>query len=189
MWITKIRLQNVRSFEDETIEFSRGINVLVGPNNSGKSTIAYAALLVQTGFSFGPNYFRLGRDKGNVWVDLEGQDIREYFKIDQITDKLMVQIGIGVRGASSLVYEKGSSSPATFIEARAPMNFIYPYLSKRKVGGYDENVSQEHTSVITGNLQNLYAKIDKVSNPQMPAYSSYVDACKQILGLVVTCSS
>lgn len=190
MWITKIRLQNVRSFEDETIEFSKGINVLVGPNNSGKSTIAYAALSVQAGFSFNSNYLRSGTDKGNVQIHLE--DAKEYYKIDQITDKLIVEMGLGSHGypgGSRLVFEKGSSSPAILIEPREPINFIYPYLSKRKVGGYNEDVRDQFTLAVTGNLQYLYAKIDKVSNPEKPAYNSYVGACREILGFVVTCSS
>jgi predicted ATPase len=187
MWITNIRLQNVRSFEDETIELSKGINLLVGPNNGGKSTLAYAALLVQTGFSFGSNYLRLGTDKGTVGVYLKGEDVKEYFQINEITANLMVQIGVG--GGSSLVYGKGSSSPAILIEQVEPKNFVYPYLSKRKVGGYNEDVRDQFARAITGNLQNLYAKIDKVSNPETPAYSSYVDACRRILGFTVTCSS
>jgi len=50
MWISKIVLNDVRSFEAQnTIILSKGINLFVGPNNSGKSTIAYAALSMQQG--------------------------------------------------------------------------------------------------------------------------------------------
>lgn len=187
MWITKIRLQNVRSFEDETIEFSKGINVLVGPNNSGKSTIAYAALLVQTGFSFSSNYLRSGKDKGNVQIYLRGA--LEYFKDITKSGKLTINLDITESSTTMKAIHNGNERGINLIESREPMNFIYPYLSKRKVVGFDEGVNEGRTSAITGNLQYLYAKIDKVSNPEMPAYTSYMDACKQILGFVVTCSS
>ncbi|MEQ8244235.1 ATP-binding protein [Fulvivirga sp.] len=39
MWIEKLHLKNIKSFQDETIEFGKGINILIGNNNSGKSTI------------------------------------------------------------------------------------------------------------------------------------------------------
>lgn len=187
MWITKIRLQNVRSFEDKTIEFSKGINVLVGPNNSGKSTIAYAALLVQEGFSFSSNYLRSGTDKGNVQIYLEGAT--EYFKDITESGKLAINLDITESRTSIKATYNGNERGINLIEQREPKNFVYPYLSKRKVVGYSEDVRDQYTSAVTGNLQYLYAKIDKVSNPEKPAYSSYVDACKQILGFIVTCSS
>jgi len=70
-----------------------------------------------------------------------------------------------------------------------PKNFIYPYLSKRKVAGYGEQVNEQVTNSITGNLQNLYAKVDRLSNPQLPAYQYYMNACQKTLGFVVTCVS
>jgi len=187
MWITKIRLQNLRSFEDETIEFSKGINVLVGPNNSGKSTIAYAALPVQDSFSFSSNYLRSGTDKGNVQIYLEGAT--EYFKDITESGKLTISFDITESSTNMKATYNGNERGINLIEPREPKNFVYPYLSKRKVAGYGEDVRDQYASAVTGNLQYLYAKIDKVSNPEKPAYSSYVDACKQILGFVVTCSS
>lgn len=188
MWITKIRLQNVRSFEDETIEFSKGINVLVGPNNSGKSTIAYAARLVQTGFSFTNTYVRSGVEQGSVQICLE--DAIEYFKNIPASGKLTINFDITERGSTvGKATYNGSERGISLIEQIEPKNFVYPYLSKRKVGGYNEDVRDQVTSAVTGNLQNLYAKIDRLSNPEMLAHSSYVDACKQILGFIVTCSS
>lgn len=187
MWIAKIRLQNIRSFEDVIIEFSKGINLLVGPNNSGKSTIAYAVLPIQMGFSFSTKYLRSGTNKGSAQIYLE--DANDYF--DHITkhSKSTVDFDITQGSISVTVAYDGNKTGMNPIEAREPKNFIYPYLSKRKVGDYNEDVRDQFALAITGNLQNLYAKIDKVSNPEKPAYSSYVDACKRILGFVVTCSN
>lgn len=47
MWIKKIKLENLRSFEYAEIEFSKGINILLGANNSGKSTILLSMLTLQ----------------------------------------------------------------------------------------------------------------------------------------------
>jgi predicted ATPase len=186
MWISKVRLENVRSFPGATLEFSKGINVLVGPNNAGKSTIAHAVLWIQEGFSIGSNYLRSGADKGDIWVDLE--DTRGGFGIS--VNKLAMNLTINrVSTSSHVVFDGGRSGEVGFIKQKEPLNFIYPYLSKRKVTSFDEQVSEQFASAVTGNLKNLYAKVDKVSNPEMPAYSAYVGACKQILGFVVTCAS
>ena len=47
MWIKKIKIENLRSFENAEIEFSKGINILLGANNSGKSTILLSLLTLQ----------------------------------------------------------------------------------------------------------------------------------------------
>lgn len=188
MWIWKISLQNIRGFENEMIEFSRGINVLVGPNNSGKSTIAQAALLLQQPFQFNASHVRSGASQGDVRIHLN--DTKGYFDADGPPPvELYFSINKSGGSSSQLSSRSGSRSPGQQIVSREPNNFIYPYLSKRKVGGFNEQINEQRSLAVMNNLENLYAKVDKVSNPEMPAYSSYVAACKEILGFIVTCSS
>jgi predicted ATP-dependent endonuclease of OLD family len=48
MWLESIHLKNTKGFIDsDVIKFSRGLNVLVGANNAGKSTILRSAQLLQ----------------------------------------------------------------------------------------------------------------------------------------------
>lgn len=42
MYIKKLIINNYKSIKNETFEFSKGINVLVGKNNAGKSNIVSA---------------------------------------------------------------------------------------------------------------------------------------------------
>lgn len=46
MYIARIRIQNYRCFKDSTIEFRPGLNVIIGENNSGKTTLLKALALV-----------------------------------------------------------------------------------------------------------------------------------------------
>lgn len=46
MYISKLRIQNFRCFRDFTIEFNEGLNVLIGGNNAGKTTIMKAIELI-----------------------------------------------------------------------------------------------------------------------------------------------
>jgi DNA replication and repair protein RecF len=50
--ITDIRLQNFRSYSDETFEFSPSVNIIVGPNASGKTNLLEALLVIARGGSY-----------------------------------------------------------------------------------------------------------------------------------------
>jgi DNA replication and repair protein RecF len=50
--IANLRLQNFRSYSDETFEFSPSVNIVVGPNASGKTNLLEAVLVIARGASY-----------------------------------------------------------------------------------------------------------------------------------------
>lgn len=50
--IQDIRLQNFRSYEDASFEFGEGVNIIVGPNGSGKTNLLEALLVLCKGKSY-----------------------------------------------------------------------------------------------------------------------------------------
>jgi len=50
--IRDIRLQNFRSYRDESFEFSSAVNIIVGPNASGKTNLLEAILMLARGSSY-----------------------------------------------------------------------------------------------------------------------------------------
>ena len=50
--ITDIRLQHFRSYGDDSFEFSPGVNIIVGPNASGKTNLLEAILMLARGSSY-----------------------------------------------------------------------------------------------------------------------------------------
>ncbi len=50
--ITDIRLQHFRSYSDDTFEFEPGVNIIVGPNASGKTNLLEAVLVSSVGKSY-----------------------------------------------------------------------------------------------------------------------------------------
>lgn len=53
--INNIRLQQFRSYQDSTYEFSEGVNIVVGPNASGKTNLLEAILVLCKGSSYRSN--------------------------------------------------------------------------------------------------------------------------------------
>ncbi|HTE22549.1 MAG TPA: DNA replication and repair protein RecF [Candidatus Limnocylindria bacterium] len=50
--LDSVRLQRFRSYRDESFEFDPGVNIIVGPNASGKTNLLEALLVSYTGGSF-----------------------------------------------------------------------------------------------------------------------------------------
>ena len=50
--ITDLRLQSYRSYDDATFEFGKGVNIIVGPNASGKTNLLEAILVICRGSSY-----------------------------------------------------------------------------------------------------------------------------------------
>ncbi len=181
MKITILQIQNIRSFVDESVEFSPGINVIVGMNNSGKTTLLNCASMLQNPRLVSDNYKRINSSLGTirVWVD-QGNA----FQVNPQVNNFFTQTNMGdIQGRQG----EQVLTQLVGIPNQEPENFIIPYQSKRKVGGYSEGITIGVINQVNGNLSNLYAKIDRISNPEFqPAYSEYVEACDMILGFRVT---
>ncbi|HVS78858.1 MAG TPA: DNA replication and repair protein RecF [Candidatus Saccharimonadales bacterium] len=69
--ITAIRLQNFRSYGDESFEFDPGVNIVVGPNASGKTNLLEAILVLAGNSSYRARDAELIKF-GKSWARLEG---------------------------------------------------------------------------------------------------------------------
>ena len=71
--ITNLRLQNFRLFKDDSFELSPSVNIIVGPNASGKTSLLEAVLVLARGTSYrvaGNELVRFGRP----WARLDGHN-------------------------------------------------------------------------------------------------------------------
>ena len=46
MYISEIHIENFRNFDNFTMDFQKGLNVIIGANNSGKTGLLYAINLL-----------------------------------------------------------------------------------------------------------------------------------------------
>lgn len=109
MYVSKVRLNNFRNYEDKTVEFSDGLNVVVGKNATGKTNLIESIYICGLGGS--P---RVSRDKDVIRWGQEGAyislDLNKRFRKHKIDiyidskDKKRVAIdGIPVTRLSQLI--------------------------------------------------------------------------------------
>ncbi len=182
MWVSEVILEGIRCFKKETVSLSKGINVIVGENNSGKSTILHAIRLMQDREALRATDKRIGSSEGVVGISLEEPEQR-YFGGNS-------KLRLVLRQRQLLIIQpNGQQTGTEFIGDREPDNFIYPYLSKRKVAEYAVDVGEQFSNHVRGDLSNMNAKVDRLSSPAMTMHREYVEACKRVLGFTLLSAS
>lgn len=80
--LSSVRLQRFRSYRDESFEFDPGVNIIVGPNASGKTNLLESLLVASVGGSFRAKDIEL-MAFGAPWarIDMQGIDISRVVKI------------------------------------------------------------------------------------------------------------
>lgn len=94
--ISDLRLQNYRSYRDNTFEFGNGVNIIVGPNASGKTNLLEAILVLCRGSSYrAPDTDLITHNK--TWARLDGQanDQKRLIKLQQTEGKVKKLFTIG----------------------------------------------------------------------------------------------
>jgi AAA15 family ATPase/GTPase len=184
MKITAIKLDNVRSFQTVPLtELSKSINVFIGANNAGKSTLLYSIYLLQNRNILTEKDIMLGHTQGTIELSYAGNHLNiipnniEYKGIEFVLN------GGNRNFISTNNFRAGNLDELSNLE---PNNLIYPYLSKRKVTNYSETISEVNTNLVSGNFSCLYSKIDRLNTPQFPLYKQYVEACNNILGFEIS---
>lgn len=201
MFATNLRLNGLRGFEDSgDLSLSEGINLFVGANNSGKSTILKALYLLQNQ-CLSHKDIRIGKDEAKIAITFDNLKENKHFtkiasdapSIETWGNIITIQLRNPTNTPEIVRKLKVKNAAKTLsldvFTDRKPDNLFYPFLSKRKVYGIDENITEDRTKRVHDNFQNLNAKIDEISNPNSPAYPEYSKACSDILGFTVSCFS
>ena len=182
MKIKGLFLRNIRSFKgDHSIGFSPSINILVGPNNSGKSTVLNSIFLIQRENVLTRNDITIGTTNGQIQLSFAGYH--------DPTIPIQYENGvidIDLTKTRKKIIAQGTKS-FDRIPEHEPYNLIYPYLSKRKTINYSDAINESNANSVRGDFTNLYSKIDRLVTPDFqPAHSEYVEACKNILDFQVS---
>lgn len=84
MIIKKVQLENYRSHSNITVEFTKGVNLILGKNGRGKTSILEAISTVmfntkdRSGKETGKSYIKFGEKSSKVDIDFIANDSREY---------------------------------------------------------------------------------------------------------------
>ena len=139
MRIHSFRVANFRSFQDSGLIELAPVNVLIGANNAGKSSLLRALHLLQLGSQIAAADVRVGTTEYEIEINLE--DVSRVPKWQALDDPAKVSHHIKVAtadrksaGAQWTVKTNGSSTIGGeyALSNVEPHHFIVPYFSRRK---------------------------------------------------------
>jgi len=89
MFLSKLALQNFRSYKQSTFDFSSDTTVIVGPNTAGKTNIVEGVTLLSSGKSFRTDkdtqMIRLGQEMGRVQASIiQNNNEKEKMKLEVV---------------------------------------------------------------------------------------------------------
>jgi predicted ATPase len=190
MRVVSVRLRNFRSFVDSDVIQLTDMNVLVGANNAGKSSVLRGLYLMQEGA--GPAFadVRVGSGAASIEIFLaESQESNPFGSFPKGEGSVLISINSADRRTGNISLQFTTDNRSTnrsLLPNLDPAHFVVPYLSKRKTAGYNEDVRYQYAMQVAPSMANLAAKLSQVSNRAFPGSDAYAKACEEILGFVVT---
>jgi predicted ATPase len=195
MRFSRLQLTNIRSFSSADMALSPKVTLVVGENNSGKSTLLQAILLVQQP-QMSSESIRYGTREGKVRVEMANVEAAEFHP--SLRDPILTTTNKGSSVAMEATIQKepptmafllllpnASTSPWGHFPNEQPNNVLVPYFSNRRTGTMAENVGASYAYGVNTGHQFLYAKIDAcVSSRELR--EPFTAACREVLGFEVT---
>jgi predicted ATPase len=185
MRVAQLQIHHFRSF-DKTGPISLGpINVFIGPNNAGKSSVLRALYAIQGPVASAD--IRIGSETSVLQLTLADiQGIVHWGRTGNAGSGLLqIEIGPNEARQISLRVRDQKYGVAVFLNEE-PNHFVVPYFSKRKTATYGEDVGERNAMAVASDFTYLAAKLSRLGNPGFPFHQRYDETCKAILGFTVT---
>lgn len=166
------------------------VTILVGRNNSGKSTLLRAVYQLQDGAPWSGDDIRVGAS--HAAIDLGFDRLPTPPFPSMVNDSRWRQPQLFLRRTqAALTVEMGSAGgpPEVSVDpitATEPHNFIYPSLARRYSNSqYEEQVRKDQTTQVWPQETNLVARTSTVLNARTLSGQEFGDLCKRVLGQTV----
>lgn len=175
MKISNLKLNNVRSFPSLDLSFSDSLNLFVGKNNSGKTTIIKSLSLLQCPYELKKEDLRSSKEDGQIKIRVID---KEYFATKDIEEDTFVR---------KLTSQSGAFIKSAFVEFedKEPKNKLFYFSSFRKTKQMQEQVNSENVSRL-GDFTYLPSKLAQIGNPGHSAFKKYEEFCLKVFGKIIT---
>jgi predicted ATPase len=194
MLFDSVRIRGFRSIEDTGVLPLGAVTLLVGRNNTGKSSLLRSIYSLQGGSPFQQGDIRIGATQSVI--DLTFPVLPDALLGNPVLAKLAAS-GLDGPGVMSCTRDKrapwqirvsvGDGAPASLeaFPSQEPSNLIYPSLSGRRVTLYKESASERNAHEVLHTDNNLVSRIMSLSGSRLPEGLRFRELCSRILNIEI----
>lgn len=186
MWLKEIEICNIRCFHQRNkLQLSSKTNIIIGPNNSGKSTLINLVMALQDTSYLSTQDKRHNETQAFVAYQFGETNSSKFNKaFNQVNSRLIRNMG-NSRPANMDKHTTITQQQPPFIATR-PKHLIVPFLSNRQTSGFREEVNQDTQKKNDGTYSNLYSQVDRLATAGHPDHEKFKKYIMEIIGLQIT---
>ena len=192
MLFDSVRVRGFRSIEDTDVLTLGTVTLVVGRNNTGKSSLLRSIYSLQNGAPVQQSDVRLGTDRSivNLTFDRMPPPFVKVPTFANIFDESVDSSGSLTctldrqQSRWEIKIDAGEGSAVLQgIESREPHNLIFPVLSGRRVTLYREQASDQSAFAVMPTDNNLVSRILSLSGSRLQEGIRFRELCNRILGI------
>lgn len=181
--ITKLAIKNFRAFSEIPETACADINVFIGENDKGKSSVLRAIHVMQDS---GESIFqdcRLGTVETEIGILFRPDAIPQPAPNNGRYDFVIKLNADRSRTGGNFQLLRAGAAGSRKISSSEGEHLIVPFLSRRKEERFTEKVTASNAGYVSTSFENLPSRLMKVF--QSSAQEQYEKYCREILGYVV----
>jgi predicted ATPase len=193
MWIDRLEVENIRSFKKLDLHFSQSINIFIGENNSGKSTLLKCLYELQDPGALNKPDLRKDSESGFIRRFLSSENDVPYIESNRPllaykpSDCLIERFFPRNDNQDSIYKVRNNPEQLIgrfqYIQNMSPYNLFYPHLSRRKAfGDYDTRIALELKNSLSRTHEHLVSKIDPMCSTSLGTGKDFLEKAEEILG-------
>ncbi|WP_367321646.1 ATP-dependent endonuclease [Streptomyces sp. HUAS ZL42] len=188
MIFKSIDVVNFRSIESSGKLPLGPITLIIGRNNTGKSSLLRAIYLLQEGSEHRQSDVRVGKESSQVLMSFEGKLPVPVLRNAQVAGALenkTIRIVLTAGQIERAATDENSGYVAGPAPGKAPENLIYPVFSGRIQRGSGSQVDRESMLAVWPHDANIVARVASLATAQFPEAVQFRQLCREVLGFEI----